>query len=189
MCADHSSQREPTPEQISERVLHRGRTGTFGLHELRLPNGHVTTLELLQHPGASAVVPFLDATHIVLLRQYRFAVQGSLWEIPAGKLDPGEAPESCAARELHEETGYRAARLVPVGRLITAPGFTDECIHLFCAYDLEAGEAHREPSELIEVHRVSFREALRMVECGEIVDAKTIAGLHHAQRLATASGR
>src|SRR5262245_5034627 len=184
MCADRIS-----PERLSERVLHRGRTGTFGLHELRMPNGHVTTLELLQHPGASAVVPFVDAEHIVLLRQYRFAVQDRLWEIPAGKLDPGEDPESCARRELAEETGFRAARLVPVGRIVTAPGFTDECIHLFCAYELEAGEARCEPSELIEVHRVAFDEALRMVERGEIVDAKTVAGLHHAQRLASASAR
>jgi ADP-ribose pyrophosphatase len=184
MCADRI-----LPERISERVLHVGRTGTFGLHELRLPNGHLTTLELLQHPGASAVVPFVDDAHIVLLRQYRFAVQGRLWEIPAGKLDPGEDPESCAHRELREETGYRASRMVPLGRIITAPGFTDECIYLFCAYELEAGEAQCEPSEMIEVHRVPFEEALRMVERGEIVDAKSVAGLHHAQRLASAAGR
>jgi ADP-ribose pyrophosphatase len=189
MCADRISTQRISPEVLSERVLHKGRTGTFGLHELRFPNGHVTTLELLQHPGASAVVPFVDPEHVVLLRQYRFAVQDRLWEIPAGKLDPGEDPQSCAERELREETGYRAARMVPVGRIITAPGFTDECIHLFCAYDLEAGEAQCEPSELIEVHRVPFGEALRMVERGEIVDAKTVAGLHHARRLAAAAGR
>jgi len=185
MCADRSSKSSPAePVELSQRILHRGRTGIFGVHEVRFPSGHVTTLELLQHPGAAAIVPFVDAEHIVLLRQYRFAIKGQLWEIPAGKLDPGEEPRTCALRELEEETGYRAGRIVATGRVIPAPGFADECIHLFCAYDLVAGETRREPNELIETHHVRLHEALRMIDRGDIVDGKSIAGLHHAARLA-----
>lgn len=170
------------PSELDAQVLHEGETGRFGLHRVRFPDGHVSRLELLRHPGAAAIVPFLDATHIVLLRQYRFAAGGVIWEIPAGKLDPGERPESCALRELQEETGHRAGRLEPLGRILTAPGFTDECIHLFAAHDLEPGPTAHEPSELIELQSMPLERALEMIDRGEIIDAKTIAGLFHVAR-------
>jgi len=156
--------------------------GTFGLHELELSTGNRVTLELLRHPGASAVVPFLDEERILLLRQFRFAADGWIWEVPAGKLEPNEAPEVCALRELAEETGYRAGRVECTGRILTSPGFTDECIHLFCAYDLEAGETAHEPSELIEIHEIRLSEALAMIDRGEIIDSKSIAALFHTTR-------
>jgi ADP-ribose pyrophosphatase len=167
------------PRVQGSRVLHRGRTGVFSLYSLELPNGGRTELELLAHPGASAVVPFLDSERIVLLRQYRFAAGGAIWEIPAGKRDPGEDPETCARRELAEETGFQARRWAALGRVLTAPGFTDECIHLFRADDLTAGPHAREPSELIELHEVSLAKALEMIRAGDIIDAKTIAALFH----------
>ena len=150
---------------------------------MRFSNGHETTLELLEHPGASAVVPFLSRDRIVLLRQYRLAASGVIWEIPAGKLDAGEAPDVCAERELQEETGYRARRIVRTGSILTAPGFTDERIHLFCAFDLEPGETAQEPNEMIEVHEVELERAFDMIASGEIVDAKTVTGLFHARRI------
>jgi ADP-ribose pyrophosphatase len=109
-------------------------------------------------------------------------VVGWIWEVPAGKLEPNEPPEVCAVRELAEETGYRAGRVECTGRILTTPGFTDECIHLFCAYDLEPGETAHEPSELIEIHEVRLPEALVMIDRGEIIDSKTIAALFHTTR-------
>ena len=168
------------------RILHRGRVGSFGLEEVDLPSGQRVTLEMLRHPGAAAVVPFLETDRILLLRQYRHAAGEFIWEVPAGKLDPGEAPDACALRELEEETGYRAGELVRSGVILTSPGFTDERIHLFCAFRLEPGTLAHEATELIEVHRVEFGEALQMIDRGEIVDAKSIVALHHAKRVKSA---
>ena len=167
---------------MKRRVLHEGNVGSFGLEDVELRSGKRVTLELLRHPGASAVVPFLDNDRILLLRQYRYAAGGDIWEIPAGKLDPGEPPETCALRELEEETGYRAGRLERTGEILTSPGFTDERIHLFCAYDLEPGRLQHGSAELIEIHERAFEEVLEMIDRGEIIDAKSIVALHHAER-------
>ncbi len=165
------------------RVLHQGSVGSFNLEEVELPSGKRIELEMLRHPGAAAVVAFLDDDRILLLRQYRYAAGGTIWEIPAGKLDPGEDPESCALRELEEETGYRAKRIEKTGVILTSPGFTDERIHLFCAHDLERGHLAHESAEQIEVHEVPFSEALAMIERGELIDAKSIVALYQVARL------
>ncbi|MEE8557679.1 MAG: NUDIX hydrolase [Myxococcota bacterium] len=167
---------------MSRRVLYEGKVGLFTLVEADLPNGRRVTLQIVEHPGAAAVVPFLTPDRILLLRQYRYAAGGSIWEIPAGKLDPGESPEICAARELEEETGYRAGRIVRLGEILTTPGFSDECITLFSAHDLVPGRMGHGPGEVIEVHEVPLDRALRMVDDGEIVDAKSIVALYHASR-------
>ena len=184
MARDGIAQSTAPVREISRRILHRGSVGSFGLYELELPEGTRVTLELVRHPGAAAVVPFVDAERILMIRQYRFAVGGVIWEVPAGKLDPGEAPEACAARELEEETGYRAGRIERTGEILTTPGFTDERIWLFCAWELEAGRAAREPAELIELCEVELSRALEMIQRGEIVDAKSIVALWHAARRA-----
>ena len=167
---------------MSRRVLHQGSIGSFNLEEVELPSGQRVTLEILHHPGAAAVVPFMGDDRILLLRQYRYAAGGTIWEIPAGKLDPGEDPETCAARELEEETGYRAGRIERLGVILTTPGFTDERIHLFCAYELVPGHLQHESAEQIEIHELPFAEALDMIERGEIIDAKSIVALHHVVR-------
>lgn len=175
------------PQRLSRRVIWEGNVGSFGIDRIALPNGQQTELALLEHPGAAAVVPFLDPRNILLVHQYRHAAGGPIWEIPAGKLDRGEDPAACAARELEEETGYRPGRIEPCGRILTAPGFTDEIIWLFSGHDLERTEQRLEFDELIEVHTVSLERALEMISSGELIDAKTIAALHHVARRAGTS--
>jgi ADP-ribose pyrophosphatase len=169
---------------MSERVLFRGRVGTWVAEDVRLPNGNEVTLETLRHPGAAAIVPFRSRDRVLLLRQYRHAVGGYLWEVPAGKLDPGERAEACAARELEEETGFRAGRIEATGSIVTAPGFTDERIWLFTAHDLVPGRVAHERAEVIEVHELPLAEALAMIDRGEICDAKSTVALLQAARRA-----
>src|SRR5690348_14290636 len=139
----------------SERKYH-GRIISLDLDTVRFPDSSTGQLEMIRHPGASAVVPFLDDPRgpdprVLLIRQFRHAADGYIWEIPAGRLDPGETPEQCAARELKEETGMVAGQLEWLTTIYTSPGFTDERIHLYLASVLEAGEHHREVDEFLEL--------------------------------------
>jgi ADP-ribose pyrophosphatase len=147
-----------------------------------LPNGRVAQLDIVHHPGAAAVVPFVSADDVLLIRQFRHAAGGTILEVPAGKLDPGDTPESCAARELEEEAGRRAGRLEKLGWIFTTPGFTDEVIHLFAAFELELVPTRHEDDEVIEVVRLPFAEALELVWRGELPDAKSAMALVHAAR-------
>ena len=148
-----------------------------------LPNGSSVDLDIVRHPGASAVVPFASDDEVILIRQYRYATGGDLWEVPAGKLDPGEDPTACAHRELEEEAGQRAGRLEPLGPMWASPGFTDEKIHLFAAFDLTEVPQRLEADEVIELERMPFRRALDMVWSGEISDAKSQLALLKAAHL------
>ena len=165
------------------RVYH-GRIISVDLDEVLFPDGSTGTLEMIRHPGASAVVPVLgepgDDPEVLLIRQYRYAADQFLYEIPAGRLDPGESPADCARRELQEETGYSAERVEHVFTMYTTPGFTDEKIHLFVATGLVAGQAHREADEFMELVPTRLSRALSMVEQGEIQDAKTALALLYA---------
>jgi ADP-ribose diphosphatase len=147
-----------------------------------LPNGNAVELDIVRHPGAAAVVPFVSDSEVLLIRQYRHAAGGSILEVPAGKLDPGERPIACAARELEEEAGWRAGRLVELGWIWTTPGFTDERIFLFSAFDLEPVPHRRDADEVIETVRIGFDEALALVWSGELNDAKSSLALLHAAR-------
>lgn len=149
---------------------------------VRYPDGSEGEQVLIHHPGASAVVPIVSDVssadpQLLLIRQYRYATGGELWEIPAGRLEPDEAPEACAKRELLEETGCRCERLVPLTFLWTTPGFTNEKIHLFMATGLTQGEAAREADEFMEVVPVQMSKALEMIRDGVITDAKTMVAL------------
>jgi ADP-ribose pyrophosphatase len=146
-----------------------------------LPSGATVELEIVRHAGAAAVAAIDEQSRVVLIRQYRHAAGGFIWELPAGILKDGESPADCAARELREEVGLGAGRLSALGSILTTPGFTDERIHLFLGRDLHEGETERDDDEVIdEVRRVPLRDALAMIGDGEIVDSKTIAGLHLA---------
>ena len=142
-----------------------------------LPNGHTTELDIVRHPGASAVVPFLSDAEVLLIRQYRHATGSAILEVPAGKLDPGETPAECAARELEEETGQRAGRIEGLGSIWTSPGFTDEQIHLFAAESLEPVAQQLDTDEVIELVEVPLRRALEWIWSGRLTDAKSALAL------------
>lgn len=149
---------------------------------VRFPDGSEGEQVLIHHPGAAAVVPILSDPggpdpQLLLIRQYRYAIGGMLWEIPAGRLEPGEEPAACAERELLEETGCRCTSLTPLTSLWTTPGFTNEKIHLFMATGLTQGTASREPDEFMEVVPLRMSEVLRMIKAGEITDAKTMVSI------------
>jgi ADP-ribose pyrophosphatase len=160
--------------------------GGFRLHVSRervaLPNGRVVELDIVRHPGAAAIVPFTGDAEVLLIRQYRHAAGGAILEVPAGKLDPGESPESCAARELEEEAGCRAGRIERLGRILTTPGFTDEVIHLFAGFDLEPVPRRPQHDEVIDVVPMSLGAALERIWTGELCDAKSALALIHAAR-------
>lgn len=166
---------------MSSKLVYEGRSISVYVEDAELPNGQTVPLDIVRHPGASAVVPFESDDEVLLIRQYRHAAGGTIWEVPAGKLD-GEAPAICAARELEEEAGRRAGRLVSLGAIWTTPGFTDERIHLFAAFDLETVPHRREADEVIEVVRMSLDDALDLVFRGELSDAKSALALIHAAR-------
>src|SRR5262245_55234764 len=151
---------------------------------VKLPNGHAVELDIVHHPGAAAVVPFVSDDEVLLIRQYRHAAGGTILEVPAGKLDPGEAPAACAARELEEEAGQRAGRLVELGWIWTTPGCTDERHHLVAAFGARPGAHRPDHDEVIEPVRTTLARALELVFRGEIRDAKSaLALLHAAYRL------
>ena len=162
---------------MSKRRVQRGAQFELVTEPVELPNGRCVDLDLVRHPGAAAIVPFLDRDRILMIRQYRYSIGGEILEIPAGKLDPGETPEACAARELLEETGYRAGRLEKLGAIWTSPGFTDEVIHLFSAFDLEAAKQQLEPDEIIELIPMPLTEALDTMRRSAIFDGKSATAL------------
>jgi ADP-ribose diphosphatase len=167
---------------VKKELAYQGKSIAVWREEVTLPNGRAAVLDIVRHPGASAVVPFETESDVLLIRQYRHAAGGTIWEVPAGKLDGGEAPEVCAQRELEEEAGRRAGRLEHLATIWTTPGFTDERIHLFAAFDLEAVEQRHEHDEVIELVRMPLADALAMVFRGELGDAKSALALVHAAR-------
>lgn len=163
--------------------IHDGRVVRLRLEEIELPNGRRSTLELVSHPGAAAIVPLTDDGRVRLVRQYRHATGGEwLLEVPAGKLDPGERPESCAVRECEEETGSRPAEVVSLGWIWTTPGFTDERIWLYLARGLAAGRQDLQDDESLSVVELPFAEAVQRALDGGIADAKSIVALLRAAR-------
>lgn len=162
---------------MGERRVQQGAQFALVTEPVLLPNGRRVDLDYLEHPGASAIVPFLDEDRVLMLRQYRFVTGGEILEIPAGKLDPGETPEDCAARELLEETGYRAGRIEKLGAIWTSPGFTNEIIHLYAAFNLEQAEQELEPDEIIELVPMPLSQALAAIRDSEIFDAKSAIAL------------
>ena len=161
--------------------IFRGRIISVRQDEVTLPNGGRVTLDVVHHPGAAAIVAVDADDTVALLRQFRHAVGGYIWEVPAGTLGDGEAPADCARRELEEETGLVAAQWTPLGSIITTPGFCDERIHLFLARDLRTTAAALEDDEVLTVSRVPLARALEMIVGGEIEDAKSIAALYRAR--------
>ena len=171
---------------VSSERLYSGRIINLDRDTIQFPDQSTGQLEMIRHPGASAVVPFLDEPRapdprIYLIRQFRHAANGYIWEIPAGRLDPGETPATCAQRELEEEIGMTADVLARLTTIYTTPGFTDEKIHLFLAHELKKGTHKREADEFMEVQTRRWSEAMNMIRVGEISDAKTVVALMFVQ--------
>jgi ADP-ribose diphosphatase len=170
------------PDNRESRRVYTGRVINLDIDRILLPNGIQAELEIVRHPGASAIIPVLgnpDAADpvLVLVRQFRYAAGGYLYEIPAGRLNQDETASACALRELMEETGYRAAYVELLFSVFTTPGFTDERIHVFHAYGLTLGSTAREADEVMSIEEIRLSRAVAMVRSGEIQDAKTALSL------------
>jgi ADP-ribose diphosphatase len=166
----------------STRRVHTGKVINLDVDTVEFPNGKTGELEIVRHSGASAIVPFLSDPRgpdpqLLLIKQYRYAADGYMYEIPAGRLNPGEDPADCARRELKEETGCSASSVEHLYTMYTTPGFTDERIHIFMATGLAHGDTAHESDEFLTVETVPMRKALEMIRSGEINDGKTAVGI------------
>lgn len=174
------------PGRLQRRPVYAGRIVELNVDTVRFPDGSTGELELIRHRGASAILPVLSSPEdpdpeILLVRQYRYATGGYVYEVPAGMPDrDGEPWDECATRELEEETGHRAGKLRYLTRIFTTPGFTDEVIRLYLAWELEKGESRLDDDEFVEVVRVPFSQAMGWVRDGTIQDCKSLATLLYA---------
>ena len=164
-------------QPLESRQVYSGKILNLRVDRVAIPGKGQAIREVVEFHGGAAIVALDEAERVLLIRQYRYAVDRELWELPAGILEPGELPEVCAARELQEETGYQAARVELLCRFYSTPGGTNEMLHIFVATGLAPGGPQPEADERIEVFSIPLIEALDMIERGEIVDGKTIIGL------------
>jgi len=164
-------------ETLSSRRLYDGAIVKLRVDRVRMASGHETVREVIEHRGAVTIVAVNEEGRVLLVRQHRYPTGRALLELPAGTLDRGEEPEACAARELEEETGFRAGRLQRLGGFYVAPGYSTEYIHAYLATELEPGNVGGDEDEDIQVLALPLAEILRMVETGELEDAKSLAVL------------
>jgi ADP-ribose pyrophosphatase len=175
------------PQVKKRETIRHGRAFDLTVENVTLPNGVNIDMDIIRHPGASAIIALSTEEEVVMLKQYRHAIGGELWEIPAGTFDGKEDPLVCAQRELIEETGYEAQTWESIGAVTPVPGYSDERIYLFIARDLIRKSQKLDPDEIIEVHRLPFRQVVSMILGGEIEDAKTVSAIFHTlPRLKTA---
>lgn len=158
-------------------TIHQAKVFRLCRETVTLPTGVTATLDVIHHPGSSATVPLLPDDQVVMIKQYRHSLRQSIWEIPAGTLNPGENPLECARRELIEEAGYEATHFEKLTEILTAPGYSDERIHIFLASDLRPVPQDLDKDEVLEVVRLPMDETLAMIRDGRIQDAMTIVGL------------
>ena len=168
---------------MPREIVYTGRRIQVAIDTQTTPDGQTLRRDMILHPGAVVILPILDSEHVVLLRNYRFVIGETLWEVPAGTREVGEPLEDCARRELLEETGYTAAKWRGLGFLYASPGVLDEKLHLFVAEELTPGPASPEADEQLEPVTVRLDDAIRMCLNGEIQDAKTITALLLWERL------
>ncbi|MGE3805720.1 MAG: NUDIX hydrolase [Gemmataceae bacterium] len=160
-----------------QRVLHEGKKIKLAIDTTTLPTGETLDRELILHPGAVVILPLIDEEHVCLLRNYRYSVKETLWELPAGTLEPGEPPAAAAVRELAEETGYQAARWEKLLEFYPSPGIMNERMYLYLARDLTPGRQQLVEGEQIEPRIVPWSDAVRWALDGTIVDGKSLIGI------------
>lgn len=165
-------------EKVTE--IYSGRVIQLNVEQVRLPNDHVATLEIVHHPGGAAVVALDAANRVCLVKQYRHAAGGYIWEFPAGKIDNKEPPLQTAQRELEEEAGRRASQWRSLGEYLSSPGFLTEVVYLFLATGLSEVDAQLEAGEVLEAHWLPFEQVLQMAHSGELRDGKSLAALLRA---------
>lgn len=169
-------------QTISSDKVYTGRVISLRVDTVEVPQKGYKKREIVEHPGAVGIVAIIN-NKIVLVKQYRKAIEKAIWEIPAGKLEQGENPKDCAIRELKEETGYTAKKLRLIHKFYTSPGFSNQKIYIYLATDLESGEANLEDGEFLDVHELELNQVYEMLEKNEIEDAKTSIGLLLAKEL------
>jgi ADP-ribose pyrophosphatase len=162
---------------LKTNLIFKGRLLNLRTQKRRLPNGYIVNLEIIRHPGAVLIVPFLSKDKMIILRQYRPVVNMYVYELPAGTLNKGEGHILCAKREIIEETGYSAARLSKLGVIYPAPGYSTEKIIIYRAEGLKRQRVDPEMDEIISTRIITKKEAVRLFKSGKIVDAKTICAL------------
>lgn len=166
----------------SRHHVFTGRVLDVGAEVHVMPDGRCSEFEIIRHPGGAAILPVLADGRILLIRQFRPAVAAMVYEIPAGRLDPGETPQSCAVRELGEEAGYVPGEVLPLGSFWSSVGFCDERVYLFLGRELTAVAQQLEPDEFIDLCPMSLDDAVHKIGSGEILDSKTQLALLHYQR-------
>lgn len=166
----------------SSRTVYQGKSFSFAVDDITLPNGISSRMAVVRHPGSTAIVPVEADGRIVMTRQYRHPVAGYTLEIPAGTTDPGETPLECARRELEEETGLVAGHFTEIARVHILPSYSDELIHVFLARDFTRTAQNLDPDELIDVERYTMEELLAMIDSGRITDALTILAIERVRR-------
>ena len=163
-------------------IIFRGKVFDLKVDKIEYDSGNPGIREVAVHPGGAVVVPILDNGKIIMVKQFRYPLQRTILELPAGKLDKDEDPYVCAVRELEEETGYKAGKVEKLGAICTTPGFCTEILHIYLAKDLVSGNHNREEGEYgMEIYEYSFEEIQEKISKGEIIDAKTICGIHLAE--------
>ncbi len=172
-----------TERRISGEMKYEGVVVNVRLDQIELYNGRRSRREIIEHPGGVCIVPIDEEGNVTVVRQYRYAFSEHMLELPAGKLEPGEQPESCALRELSEETGLIPGRFTYLGEIRTSPGITTETLHLYLAENCTQGRPHLDPGEFLDVLRMPLKQLLDMITSGEIKDGKTIIGLLRADSL------
>lgn len=166
---------------VKSRSIYRGKVVDLGLETVELPNGETVELEIVRHPGGAAAVALDEQDRVCLLRQYRHAAGGWLWELPAGKIDPGETPFGTASRELAEEAGVRSDDWTDLGTMLSSPGVFTEVIYLYLARGLQPVAQEHETHEVIEIHWLPLDEVLEWCVDGTITDSKTLIGLFRVE--------
>lgn len=164
---------------IKETVIYNGNYLSLINVDVELPDGNLSNRDIIKHPGACAIIPFLNDNEVILVEQFRKPLEKTLLEIPAGKLNKNETPITCAHRELEEETGYKTKDMIYLGKIATAPGFCDEIIHLFKATNLYEGKKSCDEDEFTDIKKFTLDEIKLMIKKGEIIDTKTISILSY----------